>query len=149
MATALGSFVVGEVLGADDMNVISTWSSFTVTTTGSANMTFTGTKCVVNKLCVFEIIGTATGAATPPVTVTLPEAMASLNGAVGFQAGFYDDSAAVWYYGPMQRSSGTIVQTRVWNASATYLTATQVTNLIPFTWAVNDLFILTGTYRMS
>jgi hypothetical protein len=147
--TTLGNFVVGQTLTASDMNIIGTWSSFTVTTTGSANMTFTGQKCVVNKLCVFEIIGEATGAATPPVTVTLPEAMATLNGAVGFQAGFFDDSANVWYYGPMQRSSGTIVQTRVWNASATYLTATQVTNLIPFTWANGDFFVLCGSYRMS
>jgi hypothetical protein len=147
--TTLGNFVVGQTLTASDMNIIGTWSSFTVTTTGSANMTFTGQSCVINKLCVFEIIGTATGAATPPVTVTLPEAMASLNGAVGFQAGFFDDNLSVWYYGPMQRSSGAIVQTRVWNASATYLTATQVTNLIPFTWAANDLFVLCGSYRMS
>ena len=147
--TTLGNFVVGQTLTASDMNIIGTWSSFTVTTTGSANMTFTGQSCVINKLCVFEIIGTASGAATPPVTVTLPEAMASLNGAVGFQAGFFDDSASVWYYGPMQRSSGTIVQTRVWNSAATYLTATQVTNLIPFTWAANDLFVLSGSYRMS
>lgn len=147
--TNLGNFVVGQTLTASDMNLIGTWSSFTVTTTGSANMTFTGQSCVINKLCVFEIIGTATGACTPPVTVTLPEAMATLNGAVGFQAGFFDDSASVWYYGPMQRSSGTIVQTRVWNSSATYLTATQVTNLIPFTWASGDLFVLCGSYRMS
>ena len=147
--TTLGNFVVGQTLTASDMNIIGTWSSFTVTTTGSANMTFTGQSCVINKLCVFEIIGTASGAATPPVTVTLPEAMASLNGAVGFQAGFFDDSASVWYYGPMQRSSGTIGQTRVWNASGTYLTSTQPTNLIPFTWAVDDLFVLTGSYRMS
>ena len=147
--TTLGNFVVGQILTASDMNIIGTWSSFTVTTTGSANMGFTGQECVINDLCVFEIIGTATGACTPPVTVTLPQAMASLNGAVGFQAGFFDDSASTWYYGPMQRSSGTIVQTRVWNASATYLTATQVTNVIPFTWAVNDLFVLCGSYRMS
>ena len=147
--TTLGNFVVGQILTASDMNIIGTWSSFTVTTTGSANMSFTGQECVINDLCVFEIIGTASGACTPPVTVTLPQAMASLNGAVGFQAGFFDDSASTWYYGPMQRSSGTIVQTRVWNASATYLTATQVTNVIPFTWAANDLFVLCGAYRMS
>jgi hypothetical protein len=147
--TTLGNFVVGQTLTASDMNIIGTWSSFTVTTTGSANMTFTGQKCVINKLCVFEIIGTATGACTPPVTVTFPEAMASLNAAVGLQAGYFDDSASVWYYGPMQRSSGTIGQTRVWNASGTYLTSTQPTNLIPFTWAVDDLFVLTGSYRMS
>lgn len=147
--TTLGNFVTGQILTASDMNIIGTWSSFTVTTTGSANMSFTGQECVINDLCVFEIIGTATGACTPPVTVTLPQAMASLNGAVGFQAGFFDDSASTWYYGPMQRSSGTIVQTRVWNASATYLTATQVTNLIPFTWAINDLFVLCGAYRTS
>jgi len=147
--TTLGNFVVGQTLTASDMNLIGTWSSFTVTTTGSANMTFTGQKCVINKLCVFEIIGTATGACTPPVTVTFPETMASLNGAVGLQAGYFDDSAAVWYYGPMQRSSGTIGQTRVWNSAATYLTGTQPTNLIPFTWAISDLFVLTGSYRMS
>jgi hypothetical protein len=147
--TTLGNFTVGQILTASDMNIIGTYSSFTVTTTGSANMTFTGTKCVLNKVCFFEIIGTATGAATPPVTVTLPETMSSLNSAVGFQVGYLDDSASTWYYGPMQRSSGTIVQSRVWNASGTYLTATQVTNLIPFTWAVNDLMVITGTYRTS
>lgn len=131
------------------MNIIGTWSTFTVTTTGSVAMTFEGKECVVNKLCTFEIIGTSTGVSTPPVTVTLPQPMSSLNGAVGFQAAFLDDSAAVWYYGPMQRSSGTIVQTRVWNNAGTYQTATQVTNLIPFTWASGDLFVLCGSYRMS
>ncbi len=147
--TTLGNFVVGQILTASDMNIIGTWSSFTVTTTGSANMTFTGQQCVINDLCIFEIIGTATGACTPPVTVTYPQGMASLNGAVGLQAGYFDDSASIWYYGPMQRSSGSIGQTRVWNASGTYLTSTQPTNLIPFTWAINDLFVLTGSYRMS
>lgn len=149
MVTTLGNFVVGQILTANDMDAIATWDSFTVTTTGSANMVFTGQKCVINKVCIFEIIGEASAACTPPVTVTLPETMASLNGAVGFQAGYFDDSASVWYYGPMQRSSGTIVQTRVWNASATYLTATQPTNVIPFTWAISDLFVLCGAYRMS
>ena len=147
--TTLGNFTVGQTLLSTDLNIIGTWSSFTVTTTGSANMTFTGQKCVINELCVFEIIGTSSGAATPPVTVTFPEAMGSLNGAVGLQAGYLDSSANIWYYGPMQRSSGTVGQTRVWNASGTYLTSTQPTNLIPFTWANNDLFVLTGSYRMS
>lgn len=149
MATTLGNFVVGEILGADDLNIISTWAGFTVTTTGSSLFTFVGEKCVINKLCLFQIVGTASGAATPPVTVTVPEPMNGLNSAVGFQVGYFDDSANLWYYGPMQRSSGTIVQSRVWNAAGTYLTATQPTNLIPFTWAANDLMVITGNYRMS
>ena len=149
MATELGNFVVGEVLGADDLNTIATWSSFTVTTTGSAAMTFTGVKCVVNKLCVFQIIGTGSGPCTPPVTVTLPETMATLNGAVGFQAAYFSVTGNIWYYGPAQRNSGTVVSPRVWNSAATYLSATSITNLIPFGWALNDLFVLNGTYRIA
>jgi hypothetical protein len=145
--TTLGNFTVGQTLTASDMNIIGTYSSFTVTTTGSANMTFTGTKCLINKVCFFEIVGTATGACTPPVTVTLPEPMNSSNSAVAFQVGYLDDSATVWYYGPMQRSSGTIMNSRVWNASGTYLTSTAVTNLIPFTWASGDLMVIEGVYR--
>ena len=149
MATELGNFVVGEILGADDLNVIGTWSSFTVTTTGSANMVFTGRYCVLNKICFFQVIGTATGACTPPVTVTVPETMSTLNSAVGFQAGYFDDSASQWYYGPAKRRNGTEINTRVYNASATYLTGTGPTNLIPFTWANNDLFVLNGQYEIS
>ena len=149
MVTTLGNFVVGQILTANDMDAIATWDSFTVTTTGSANMGFTGKKCVINKVCIFEIIGTATGACTPPTQVTLPESMADYNAAVGFQAAYLDDTATQWYYGPAQRNSGTEINTRVWNASATYLTGTGLTNLIPFQWAINDLFVLTGTYRMS
>jgi len=149
MATPLGSFVVGEILGADDLNDIGTWSSFTVTTAGSALMTFTGSKCVVNKLCTFQIIGTATGAATPPFSVTVPETMSSLNSAVGLQVACYDDSASTWYYGSNIPSSGTVVRPRAFLATGTYVNSTGITNLIPFTWAVNDLFVLSGSYRMS
>ena len=149
MSTALGSFVVGEILGADDLNIIGTWSSFTVITTGSANMTFTGSKCVLNKVCFFEIVGTATGACTPPVTVTLPETINTQAASSGFNCAMLDDSATQWYYGAAQRASSTTVNTRVWNASATYVTGTALTNIIPFTWAVGDLFVLSGTYRIA
>ena len=147
--TTLGNFTVGQTLTASDMNIIGTWSSFTVTTTGSALMTFTGAKCVVNKLVTFEIIGTATGAATPPFSINFPETMTNLNSAVGIQVAYYDDSASAWYYGGMFPSSGTVGRLRAFNASATYLTGTGVTNLIPFTWAVNDLVVISGTYRAS
>tara|TARA_R110000868_G_scaffold164531_2_gene397202 strand:- start:2605 stop:3051 length:447 start_codon:yes stop_codon:yes gene_type:complete len=147
--TTLGNFVVGETLKASDMNIIGTWSSFTVTTTGSANMTFVGAQCVLNKVCFFEIVGTSTGAATPPLTVTLPQTIDTQAASSGFRAGYFDDSATQWYYGPAQRASSTTVNTRVWNASATYLTGTALTNLIPFTWAISDLFVLTGSYRIA
>jgi len=147
--TTLGNFTVGQTLTASDMNIIGTYSSFTVTTTGSANMTFTGTKCVLNKLVTFEIVGTSTGAATPPFSINFPETLQNVNSAVGIQVAYYDDSASVWYYGGMFPSSGTVGRLRVFNSSATYLTGTGVTNLIPFTWAVNDLVLISGTYRTS
>ena len=147
--TTLGSFVVGQTLTSSDMNIIGTWSSFTVITTGSANMTFVGNKCVINKVCFFEIVGTATGACTPPLTVTLPETINTQAASASFSAGYLDDSATQWYYGPAQRASSTTVNTRVWNASGTYLTGTALTNLIPFAWNTDDLFVLTGTFRVS
>ena len=147
--TTLGSFVVGQTLTSSDMNIIGTWSSFTVITTGSANMSFVGNKCVINKVCFFEIVGTATGACTPPLTVTLPETINTQAASASFSAGYLDDSATQWYYGPAQRASSTTVNTRVWNASGTYLTGTALTNLIPFAWNTDDLFVLTGTFRMS
>lgn len=149
MATELGNFVVGEILGADDLNVIGTWSSFTVTTTGSALMTFTGAKCVVNKLCTFEIIGTSSGAATPPFSVTVPETMVSLNSAVGIQVACYDDSASTWYYGSNIPSSGTVIRPRAFLATGTYVNSSGVTATVPFTWANNDLIVISGSYRMS
>ena len=147
--TTLGSFVVGQTLTSSDMNIIGTWSSFTVITTGSANMSFVGNKCVINKVCFFEIVGTATGACTPPLTVTLPETINTQAASASFSAGYLDDSATQWYYGPAQRASSTTVNTRVWNASGTYLTGTALTNLIPFAWNTDDLFVLTGTFRVS
>ena len=147
--TTLGSFVVGQTLTSSDMNIIGTWSSFTVITTGSANMAFVGNKCVINKVCFFEIVGTAIGACTPPLTVTLPETINTQAASASFSAGYLDNSATQWYYGPAQRASSTTVNTRVWKANGTYLTGTALTNLIPFAWTTGDLFVLTGTFRMS
>lgn len=147
--TTLGNFTVGQTLTASDMNIIGTWSSFTVTTTGSANMTFTGVECVVNKLVTFEIIGTSTGAATPPFSVTLPETMVTLNSAVGIQVACLDDSASTWYYGSCIPSSGTVIRPRSFLATGTYVNSTGVSATVPFTWAVNDLIVISGTYRAS
>ena len=147
--TTLGNFTVGQTLTASDMNIIGTWSSFTVTTTGSANMTFTGVECVVNKLVTFEIIGTSTGAATPPFSVTLPETMTNLNSAVGIQVACLDDSASTWYYGSCIPSSGTVIRPRSFLATGTYVNSTGVSATVPFTWAVNDLIVISGTYRAS
>ena len=149
MATQLGDFVAGEILGADDLNDIGTWSSFTVTTTGSAAMTFTGAKCVLNELCIFQIIGTATGAATPPTTVTVPETMKASNYAVGLQVACYDDSANVWYYGSCTPSTVNIIRPRVFAATGTYVNSTGVNSSVPFTWANDDIIVISGSYRMS
>jgi len=75
--------------------------------------------------------------------------MGTFTSAVGFQAAYFDDSANQWYYGPAQRRTGTEINTRVYNASATYVTGTAITNLIPFTWANNDLFVLNGQYEIA
>lgn len=147
--TTLGNFTVGQTLLSTDMNIIGTYSSFTVTTAGSALMTFTGTKCVLNKLVTFEIIGTATGAATPPFSVTLPDTMTSLNSAVTFQVACLDDSASTWYYGSCIPSSGTVIRPRAFLATGTYVNSSGVTALVPFTWANNDLIVISGTYRAS
>jgi hypothetical protein len=81
--------------------------------------------------------------------VTLPDAMSTLNSAVGIQVSCLDDSASTWYYGSCIPSSGTVIRPRSFLATGTYVNSTGVTAAVPFTWAVNDLIVISGTYRAS
>jgi hypothetical protein len=51
--------------------------------------------------------------------------------------------------GYVRLESTTTMRPIVFGAAATYLTEAGVTNLIPFTWATSDIFVLVGNYQAA
>ena len=94
--TSPGSFLPGDVLTADDLNAIGTWTSYTPVLAQSGTRTATvnyAKYSVINKVCFVnvDLTCTTTGSAGNSISVTAPFAAATNSGAVG--AGQFFDSS--------------------------------------------------------
>jgi hypothetical protein len=97
-----GTFVAGDILTADDLNAIGTWTSYTPVVTQSNTVTSTvnyAQYMQINKLVIVNVDLTCTtsGTASNVITVTLPVnfvAPASGNPAIPVGSGFVFDSSA-------------------------------------------------------
>lgn len=153
MPTNPGSFVVGETLGADDMNALGLMSTITVTASNFAG-TVTARGYVFQKIAFVEIKATATGAATGNITFTLPAGyeIATTDVAIG-NALFIATTAGVNYNGIGVRGATNLtVAPRVFDNGAAYTRYTRwavVNATVPFTWANTDVLSLNLCYRVA
>jgi len=151
--TAPGSFAVGDVLTAADMNDLGVMSTITVTASN-----FTGTVAargyVFNKIAFVEIKATASGAATGAITFTLPAGyeIATTDLIIGNLL-MVDDSAALNYNGVVARGATNLtLAPRVFDNGATYTRYTRwavVNATVPMTWASPDVLSMNLCYRVA
>lgn len=129
------------------------WQSYTATLTNLSGGTQTSRYCQIGKTVFYRFGYVLAGAGVAGnVTFTLPVTSVSYSGTAGTQVvgiGRILDSGtgsfecrAVW-------ASTTTATIAVYNASATYLSSTALTNLIPMTWAVSDEIYITGSYEAA
>lgn len=151
--TAPGSFAVGDVLTAGDMNDLGVMSTITVTASN-----FSGTVAargyVLNKIAFVEIKATASGAASGAITFTLPAGyeIAITDLPIGNLL-MVDDSAGLNYNGVAARGATNLtVAPRVFDNGATYTRYTRwavVNATVPFTWASPDVLSMNLCYRVA
>jgi hypothetical protein len=152
MAT-LGNFVSGQVLTAAELNAIGTYTSFTPTwgnvTVG--NGTSTGYYCQINKLIHWscELLFGSTTSITGNVQIDYPVTPDDFYQAASGAQCVFEDANGTDYYGALFRSSATTSTVRVFNSSGTYVSPTNVTSTVPFTWASTDRLIVNGVYRAA
>lgn len=158
MPTELGSFTAGQILTADDLNDIATWTTFTPSFTGvtlGTGASNTGQYCILNKILFIRtktILGTGGSFTNPVLTVPSSKVMTqtptmlwmpSMHGAM-IDAGVNSYALAVIYN--TSTSLGVYAQT----ASGTYLTYTSaVSSTVPFTSGVNDYLELAGYVQVN
>lgn len=87
---------------------------------------------------------TISGGVTFPLPVTA--ITHSLNMPIGL-ARFRDASLGFGHQGVVQQQQGTsTIAALIYDASATYLSASNLSSTVPFTWATSDEFSLSGSY---
>ena len=151
--TVPGSFAVGDVLTAPDMNDLGNMATITVTASNFAG-TVAARGYVFNKIAFVEIKATATGAATGAITFTLPAGyeIAVTDTPIG-NALFVDDSAGINYNGIAVRGATTLtVAPRVFDNGAAYTRYTRwavVNATVPMTWASPDVLSMVLCYRVA
>lgn len=104
-----GTWSAGDVLTANDLNAIGTWTSYTPTLAQNGNRTCTieyAKYSVINKLCVVNVAltCTTTGSALNTITVTSPFTLVTNQESLG-SGYFYDSSATDVILVQVQRSS--------------------------------------------
>lgn len=131
------------------------WTAWTPTL---ANLTLgNGTRTAVyyrvGRLIVYSfklVLGSTSAMGTAP-TFTLPVAPAVTPYGVFFPLGYanYYDNATNNYPGVVILSSGSIVAFKVTNSAGTYVTTTDITATVPFTWVSTDEIHAAGFYQAA
>jgi len=158
MPTELGSFTAGQILTADDLNDIATWTTFTPSFTGvtlGTGSSNTGQYCILNKILFIRtrtVLGTGGSFTNPVLTVPSSKVMTgtptmvwmpSMHG-VMVDAGINSYALAVIY------GSSTTLGVYAQTASGTYVTYTSgVSSTVPFTSGVNDAIELAGYVQVN
>lgn len=151
--TAPGSFSVGDVLTASDMNDLGVMSTITVTASNFAG-SVAARGYVFNKIAFVEIKATATGAASGAITFTLPAGyeIATTDLIIGNLL-MVDDSAGLNYNGVVARGGSNLgLAPRVFDNGAAYTRYTRwavVNATVPFTWANADVLSMNLCYRVA
>lgn len=158
MPTYLGQYTAGQILTADDMNDIATWTTFTPSFTGitlGTGSSNTGQYCQLNEILFIRtrtVLGTG-GSFTNPV-LTVPASKVATGSPT---MSIYNSMNAVLvdilvntYPLQVRLDSTTTLSFYAQTASGTYLTSnTAVSATVPFTSAVNDVLEIAGWIQVD
>lgn len=151
MAT-LGNFTSGSVLSAAELNAIGTWQDFTPNWSGltEGNAPTTIYKYLKLNEIVFVKLYLQFGSTTAITgSVTFEPPVASDNYFSEFSQGnvLCEDNTGTDYWGTLFRLNSTTSTVRVYNSSTTYLSSTDLSSTVPFTWATGDKLSIEMWYR--
>jgi hypothetical protein len=158
MPTYLGQYTAGQILTADDMNDIATWTTFTPSFTGitlGTGSSNTGQYCQLNEILFIRtrtVLGTG-GSFTNPV-LTVPASKVATGSPT---MSIYNSMNAVLvdilvntYPLQVRLNNTTSLSFYAQTASGTYLTSnTAVSATVPFTSAVNDVLEIAGWIQVN
>ena len=153
MAT-FGTFVVGQVLTAAELNAAGAWTSFTPSWTNltPGNGVVSAAYSQFNKILFVRVKFTwgTTTSCGDPVRMTLP---ASLSQDTASQEilgqAFYTDAGVSTSIGYVSVFSSTVVGLGVINAAGTYAAANNVNNTRPYTFGNTDIMTFEFTTRLA
>lgn len=150
--TAPGSFTVGQILTAGDMNELGDWTSYTATLTnltkGNAT-TWTSKYYKFNKIgfVSVEFVFGSTSAVSGDITIGLPSGWTAPNQVQGLAR---LTAAGTVYVGRTEiNAAGTAILVRANNAAGTYLQSTNCSATIPGTWTTNDAIRFLAVMELS
>ena len=154
MATQLGDFTAGQILTADDMNDIATWTDYTPSFAAGVtvgNGTWVAGYSVVNQILFWQGTFTfgSTSAVTGSVTIntpsglTFPAANNEILGNVRMTAG------GTTFYGLIRENATSQVTVLVYNAASTYLQSALLSSTVPGTWTNNDSIQISYVARIN
>lgn len=98
-----------------------------------------------------KVVFGSTSAVTGAVQFTLPVAPSAgrtANADMPSTVQFLDFGTAQ-FGGTTVWASGSTLDIKVWSAAGTYLVTANLSATIPFTWAISDVVIVTGTYESA
>jgi hypothetical protein len=158
MPTQLGDFTAGQILTADDMNDIATWTTFTPSFTGitlGTGSSNTGQYCQLNEILFIRtrtVLGTG-GSFTNPV-LTVPASKVATGSPTMLITNSINavliDLLVNTYPLAVRLDSTTTLSFYAQTASGTYLTSnTAVSATVPFTSAVNDVLEIAGWIQVN
>lgn len=151
--TTPGSFTVGYVLTAADMNEFGAFTTITVTASNFAG-TVTARSYIMQKIAWVEITATATGAASGLITFTLPAGheIATTDIPIG-NVLLINNTGGINYNGIAIRGATNLtVAPRAFDNGATYTRYTRtaaVNATVPTTWASGDIIKMWLNYRVA
>jgi hypothetical protein len=158
MPTQLGDFTAGQILTADDMNNIATWTTFTPSFTGitlGTGSSNTGQYCRVNQILFIRtrtVLGTG-GSFTNPI-LTIPDSGVATGSPT---MSIYNSMNAVLvdilvntYPLQVRLNNTTSLNFYAQTASGTYLASnTAVSATVPFTSGASDVLEIAGWIQVD
>ena len=158
MPTYLGEFTAGQILTADDMNDIATWTTFTPSFTGvtlGTGASNTGQYCQLNEILFIRtktILGTGGSFTNPSLTIPASKVMTGTPTMLWVPSmhGVMIDAGVNSYAISVIHNSTTALGFYAQTASGTYVTWTSaVSSTVPFTSGVNDYLELSGYVQVN
>ena len=130
------------------------WTDWTPTLSGgwaNGNATTTGKYLKIGRFVSYwtrVVVGSTTTKGTTLI-VSLPVTAAAADSAVSSSFAYLQRSGSFAYEAFIYPQTTTTVQLLAVDASGTYAASAGITATVPFAWATNDSFYMTGTYEAS
>jgi hypothetical protein len=154
MPTYLGEFTAGQILTADDLNDIATWTDYTPSFAAGVtvgNGTWVAGYSVVNQILFWQGTFTlgSTSAVTGSVTINAPSGLTFSSANNEILGNVRMTAGGTTFYGLVRENGTNQVTVLVYNAASTYLQSSLLSSTVPGTWTNNDNIQISYVARIN